>query len=94
MATMRRELHLASFRFQIKKDRDGRHRWYLYNASGTIVGRHTAGFPSELEAYEDVEHVRKELAVAPIIGENAPNGAASEMAQAVQHQDTKKGDGR
>jgi hypothetical protein len=62
--------HLGPFRFLIKRDRDGRHGWELYNASGTIVGRHAAGFPSELEAYRDVERVREELANAPIIGEN------------------------
>ena len=61
--------HLGPFRFLIKHDRDGRHRWRLYNASGTLVGRHAAGFPSELAAYEDVERVREELANAPIIGE-------------------------
>lgn len=81
MATLRREPHLDLFRFQIKRDRDGRHRWYLYNASGTIVGRHTAGFPSELEAYEDVEHVREELAIAPIVGESEPKGASSEVVE-------------
>ena len=58
-----------TFRFQLRKDLDGRHRWYLYNPSGTIVGSHTVGFPSELEAHEDVEHVRMELGMAPIIGE-------------------------
>jgi uncharacterized protein YegP (UPF0339 family) len=57
------------FRFQIRKGHDGRHRWYLYNASGSIVGSNTAGFASELEACQDVEHVRAELASAPIVGE-------------------------
>jgi uncharacterized protein YegP (UPF0339 family) len=57
------------FRFQIRKDHDGRHRWYLYSSSGSIVGSHTTGFPSELEAYHDVEHVRAELAIAQIIDE-------------------------
>jgi hypothetical protein len=77
MATLRRE----PFRFLIRRDRDGRHRWYLYNASGTIVGSHTAGFPSELEAYEDAEHVREELAVAHITGESEPKGAISELVE-------------
>ena len=54
---------------------------YFYNTSGTIVGRHTDGFPSELEAYQVVEHVREELAIAPIIGESEPKGALSEMAE-------------
>lgn len=72
-------LHLEPFRFLIKRDRDARHRWYLYDASGTVVGMHTAGFPSELAAYEDVEHVRAEVAIAPIIGETARKGA-SELA--------------
>jgi len=79
MVTKTREPHLETFRFQIRRDHDRRHRWYLYNASGTIVGRHTAGFPSELEAHEDVEHVRAELAIAPIIAETEPK-AASEVA--------------
>jgi hypothetical protein len=35
------------------------------------VGSHAAGLPNELEAYQDVEHVREELAIAPIIGELA-----------------------
>jgi hypothetical protein len=38
--------------------------------SGTIVGRHATGPPSELEAHQDVG-VREELALAPIIGELA-----------------------
>jgi uncharacterized protein YegP (UPF0339 family) len=68
------------FRFQIRKDHDGRHRWYIYNAAGTIVGSHTGGFPSELEAYEDIEHVRKALGMAQIVGElvevdGGPGGA-------------------
>lgn len=74
--------HLDSiepFRFQIRRDRDGRHGWYLYNASGTVVGMHTAGFPSGLEAYEDVEHVREELAIAPIVSETEPEGAVFEV---------------
>jgi hypothetical protein len=72
------EPHLEPFRFRIRRDRDGRHRWYLYNASGTVVGMHTAGFPSEPEAYEDVEHVRGELAIAPIVGESEPKDAIFE----------------
>lgn len=69
-------LRLEPFRFLIRRDRDGRHRWYLYNASGTVVGMHSSGFPSELEAYQDVELVREELAVAPIVGENWSEGAS------------------
>ena len=74
-------LHPEPFPFLIKRDHDGRHRWYLYNASGTVVGMHSAGFPSGLEAYEDVEHVREELAVAPIVGETEPNGAVSAVVE-------------
>ena len=72
MATEVREpsRRLGPFRFLIRRDRDGRHRWYLYNAFGTMVGRHGTGFPSELEAYQDVERVRGELANAAIIGED------------------------
>jgi len=80
MDTLRREPHLDPFRFLIKRDRDGRHRWYLYNASGSVVGMHTAGFPSELEAYEDVEHVREQLGVAPILGESDPERAIVHVA--------------
>jgi hypothetical protein len=60
------------FRFLIVRDRDGKHRWYLYTASGSIVGVHSAGFTSELEAYENVVQVRDEIAVAAIIGEVGP----------------------
>jgi uncharacterized protein YegP (UPF0339 family) len=56
-------------RFQIQKDRDGGHRWYLFNANGTMVGRHPEGFPTELEAHVDVEQLRDQMANAPIIGE-------------------------
>jgi hypothetical protein len=63
--------YVGSFRFLIKRDRDGRHRWSLYNAWGTLVDRHAAGFPSELEAYQDVERLREELTNAPVIGEQA-----------------------
>jgi hypothetical protein len=63
--TLHREAHPEPFRFLIKRDRDGRHRWSLYNASGTVVGRHTAGFPSELEARQDAQRVRDELADGP-----------------------------
>lgn len=75
-------LHLDPFRFQIKEDRDGRHRWYLYNAAGTIVGRNAAGFPSEFEAYRDVERVREELASAPIIAETEGPHSRSDRADA------------
>jgi YD repeat-containing protein len=57
------------YRFQIKRDRDGRHRWYVYNGYGTMVGRHPDGFPTELEARLDAEHVRRQVANAPIAGE-------------------------
>ena len=57
------------FHFVIAMDLDGKHRWYLHNASGSIVDSHEAGFPTELEAYQDVERVRGALAVAPIIRE-------------------------
>lgn len=79
MATLRREPDLEPFRFLIKRDRDGRHRWSLYNPSGTVIGRHTAGFPSELEARQDVQRVRDALADAPIIGESVPKGASTEL---------------
>ena len=79
MATENREPtgHLAPLRFLIKRDRAGRHGWYLYNASGTIVGSHAPGFPSEFEACRDVERFRRELANAPIIGENTRRFAAA-----------------
>ena len=56
-------------RFQIQRDRDGRHRWYVFNASGTMVGRHAEGFPTELEARRDAEQFREQIASAPITGE-------------------------
>ena len=56
-------------RFLIKKDRDGQHRWYVYNAAGTMVGRHPEGFSTELEARRDAERHRADVAKAPIIGE-------------------------
>jgi hypothetical protein len=79
MATEDREpnRHLAPFWFLIKQDRAGRHRWYLYNAAGTIVGSHAAGFPGELEACQDVERFRRELANAPIIGGSTRRSAAA-----------------
>ena len=64
------ELHFAQTRFQIAKDRDGRHRWSLYNATGTLLRRHAAGFESECAARRDAERVRDELAGARIIGES------------------------
>jgi len=72
MATDSREPtgQLGPFRFLIKRDRDGRHRWFLYNASGTLIGRHGSGLSSELEAYQDVERVREELANPSILGES------------------------
>ena len=56
-------------RFQLRRDRDGRHRWYAFNANGTLVGRHPEGFASELEARRDAEQLREQLAAAPILGE-------------------------
>jgi len=76
-ATLHREAHPEPFRFLSTRDRDGRHRWSLYNASGTVVGRHFAAFPSELEAHQDAQRVREELADAPIIGESAPKDAGT-----------------
>ena len=56
-------------RFQIKSDRDGRHRWYVYNSDGSIVGRHPEGFATEREARLDAEQLREQIASAPIVGE-------------------------
>lgn len=42
---------------------------YMFNAYHTMVGRHAEGFPTELEARLDAEHVRQEIATAPITGE-------------------------
>lgn len=56
-------------RFQLQKDRHGRHSWYVYNASGTMVGRHSEGFSTELEARRDAEQFREQIARAPIVGE-------------------------
>ena len=56
-------------RFQLRRDRDGRHRWYAFNAYGTMVGRHPEGFPTEREARLDAEQLREQIASAPIVGE-------------------------
>jgi hypothetical protein len=56
-------------RFQIRKDLDGRHRWYVFNERGTLMGRHPEGFPTALEARLDAEQHRELVAKAPIIGE-------------------------
>ena len=55
-------------RFQIKRDRDGKYRWYVFNANGTLLGNHPEGFSSESEARRDAEHHRDLIAKAPIIG--------------------------
>jgi hypothetical protein len=55
-------------RFQIKRDRDGKYRWYVFNSHGTLLGNHPDGFPTESEARRDAEHHRDLLAMAPIIG--------------------------
>jgi hypothetical protein len=56
-------------RFQLQRDRYGRHRWYVYNASGTRVDSHSERFSTELEARRDAEQFREQIAKAPIIGE-------------------------
>jgi hypothetical protein len=56
-------------RFQIRRDRDGRHRWYAFNGYGTFVGRHPEGFRTEREARLDAEQLREQIASAPIVGE-------------------------
>jgi hypothetical protein len=61
--------HSGVLRFQIQKDRDGRHRWYVFNEYGTMVGRSPEGFPTELEARLDAERHREQVVKAPIIGE-------------------------
>lgn len=55
-------------RFQIQRDRDGKYRWYVFNANGTLLGNHLEGFPNESEARRDAEHHRDLIAKAPIIG--------------------------
>ena len=57
------------FRFQVQRDRQGRHRWYVYDASGIMVGRHPEGFSTALEARRDAKQFREQIAKAPIIGE-------------------------
>jgi hypothetical protein len=64
-------------RFVVNRDGDGRHRWYLYTASGTIVGSHRPGFTTEREAAQDAERVRAALATTPIVVETAPLDARS-----------------
>jgi uncharacterized protein YegP (UPF0339 family) len=60
----------GNYRFQIKRDRDGRHRWYAFNRNGTMVGKHPEGFATEREARLDVEQLREQIASAPIVGEH------------------------
>jgi len=57
-------------RFQILRDRDGKHRWCVYNDSGTMIGRHRQGFATEAEARRDAEKFRELIAEAPIVGEH------------------------
>lgn len=77
-------IHPEPFRFLIRRDRDGRCRWYLFNAFGTVVARHPAGFPNEREAHRDVEQVQKELAIAPIFSERDPKGKSTEVVASVR----------
>jgi len=56
-------------RFQILKDRDGKHRWRVFNDAGTMIGEHRQGFATEAEARRDAERFRKLIAGAPIIGD-------------------------
>ena len=56
-------------RFQLQRDRDGGHRWYAFNANGTMVGTHPDGFATERDARLDAEQLREQLATAPIVGE-------------------------
>jgi hypothetical protein len=56
-------------RFQIQRDRDGRHRRSVFNRYGTMVGRHPEGFPTELDARLDAEQLGKDIANAPLVGE-------------------------
>jgi hypothetical protein len=65
-------------RFQIQRDRDGRHRWYLFNANGTMVGRHPDGFPTELETRRDAEQMREHIPAAPIIGEGGEDSPGAD----------------
>jgi uncharacterized protein YegP (UPF0339 family) len=60
---------LGLCRFQIQRDKDGKHRWYVFNTNGTMVGRHSEGFDSEREARHDAERFRELIARAPIVGE-------------------------
>lgn len=55
-------------RFQIRRDRDGRYRWYLFNANGTMIAKHRGGFETEEDARLDAEQSRELIAKAPIIG--------------------------
>ena len=41
----------------------------MFNASGTLVGRHPEGFATEREARLDAERLRAQLATAPIMSE-------------------------
>ena len=51
----------------------------MFNASGTMVGKHPEGFATELEARRDAEQHREQVAKAPIVGES------DEQARGPQH---------
>ena len=68
----------GSYRFQLRWDRDGRHRWYVFNDNGTMVGRHPEGFATEREARLDAEQLREQIASAPITGEVDERSAESD----------------
>ena len=56
-------------RFQIDLDPQGQYRWHVFNAYGTHVGSSPQGFPTELEARSDADHLKQQIASAPIIGQ-------------------------
>ena len=57
-------------RFQIMRDRDGKHRWRVYNDAGSMIGEHREGFATEDEARRDAEKFQALIAHAPIMGED------------------------
>jgi len=59
---------LSLIRFQIQRNRDGKYRWCVFNARGTVIGRHPDGFATESAARRDAEHHRALIGRAPIVG--------------------------
>jgi hypothetical protein len=52
--------------FKVIHQADGRFHWELINPHGTPMGRSTATFDTEAEAFANAEHARHLISQAPI----------------------------